>query len=108
MKIVSKFNWNTWRNKWVWYGTKKIKLRQYIKINAELMQQINKKGWHNKDHITNYKIALCRYGLPGIKHYEERFYKDKPMPYNRSVWENLKYWLSDKINLIKSKIKNNG
>lgn len=103
MKQISQFNWSTYRNKYVYYGSKKIKLRKYMQINANIMRMLNKPKWVNIDHYRNYKIAVGKYGLPGLKFYEERFYKDKPMPYDRSIIDNILYWLEAQFIGIKIK-----
>ena len=96
-----KFNWTKYRNKWVWHHGKKIKLRKYIAINAMIMKHKNKPGWEGVDHYLNYKIALSRYGLEGLKHYEDFFYRNLPMPYNRNWFQHLKVWITKQINRIK-------
>ena len=103
MKKLSKYNWLNYRNKWVWYGSKKIKLRAYMQMNAYIMKSINKPAWVGVDHYNNYKICVCKYGLPGLKIYEERFYKNRKMPYNCSFSDKFLYWLEDKIQNFKRK-----
>lgn len=105
MKENVKFNWSKWRNRNVWLKGKKIKLRHYISVNARIMRQINKPGWQNVDHYFNYKIALSRYGLPGLKHYENRFYKNVPMPYNQSWFQKITIWFANQIQLATNWIK---
>lgn len=100
-KELPKFNWTRWRNRWVYYKGKKVKVRNYIAINALIMTQINKPKWVNVDHYNNYKVALSRYGLNGLKHYENRFYKDIPMPYNRNWLMQLKVWILTQISKLK-------
>ncbi|MFD1292664.1 hypothetical protein ACFQ5N_02340 [Lutibacter holmesii] len=100
-----KFNWNKWRNRWVWFNGKKMKLRHYIAVNSKLMVQCNKKGWAGVDHYLNYKICLSRYGLAGLKHYENRFYKGVPMPYNQTMFQKIGLWFQNKIIVLKNYIK---
>lgn len=104
-KTDLKFNWSNWRNRYVWLNGKKIKLRHYISVNSKLMTQANKKGWQNVDHYFNYKIALSRYGLPGLKHYENRFYKNIPMPYNQTVYQQMYWRIANKIAQFKNWLK---
>ena len=106
MEQQPKFNWTNWRNRWVWHNGIKVKLRKYIVINAFIMKRKNKAGWQNIDHYLNYKIALSRYGLDGLKHYENLFYNNVPMPYNRTWWINFKLWISKQVNKLKNLFKN--
>ena len=101
MEKPTKFNWTKWRNKWVWHNGVKIKLRKYIAINSLIMKQKNKAGWQKIDHYLNYKIALSRYGLAGLKHYENLFYYNIPMPYNRAWYVNFGMWITKQINKLK-------
>jgi len=105
MSEKQKFDWTKWRNKWVFYKGKKIKVRNYIALNALIMKQMNKPKWFGVNHYHNYKIALSRYGLPGIKHYENLFYKNIPMPYNRLWYHNLGLWINKQINNLKNIFK---
>lgn len=73
------------RQRLVYYKGKKIKLRKYIVINANVMRLINKPAWRGVDHQKNYRKAVEYYGVKGLKHYENRFYKNIPMPAERNV-----------------------
>ena len=100
-KTALKFNWTKWRNRWVWHNGVKVKLRKYMVINALIMKHKNLAGWEHKDHYLNYKIALSRYGLEGLKHYENLYYKGIPMPYDRTRWMKFKIWINELINKVK-------
>lgn len=107
-----KNRWKNYRNRSVYLNNKKIKLRKYIYVSANLMKRKNKKGWHHVDHIQNYKNALNIYGFKGLKIYEEFFYKGIPLPENRSFKMKLALFLapyySKFLNLkenIKQKLK---
>ena len=107
MKEKTKFNWTAWRNRNVWLKGKKIKLRHYVSINANIMKQLNKPGWQGVDHYLNYKIALSRYGLKGLKYYENRFYHSIPMPYKQTWLDRFKIWVLIKLEKIKKYLKRN-
>jgi len=100
-----KFNWNKWRTRNVWLNGKKVKLRHYIVVNANVMKQLNKRNWQGVDHYLNYKIALSRYGLPGLKHYENRFYNNVPMPYNQTIIDKIGFWFYQQFLRLKNKFK---
>jgi hypothetical protein len=76
--------WKNYRNRWVFLKGKKIKLRKYIYVSANIMKRRNKNGWHLVNHVQNYKAALFKYGIAGLKIYEDYFYNDIPLPENRS------------------------
>lgn len=96
--------WKGFRNRWVYFNGKKVKLRKYIVASANLMAQQNKKGWHRINHLQNYKNALALYGFAGLKIYEDRFYKDIPFPEDRTWFVKLGLKLAPKftklLNLI--------
>ena len=100
MEKTPTFNWTAWRTRNVWYKGKKIKLRHYMIVKADIMKRLNKPGWQGKDHYLNYKIAVSRYGLEGLKHYENLFYQNIPMPYNQTKWQQLKYRILNKLKQI--------
>ena len=104
LQTPSQFDWSKYRNKWVWFGIKKMKLRNYIKINASIMTRCNKQEWKGKNHEMNYRKCLFIYGLPGLKHYENRFYKNTPMPDGRSKWNEFKFWVKTIINQLKNSL----
>ena len=100
---VLKFDWGKYRNRWVYLNKKKLKLRHYMSVQGNVMKKLNKAEWQGVDHFHNYKIALSRYGLDGLKHYENRFYHNIPMPYDRGWWLKVKLWFLGVVIKIKKK-----
>lgn len=99
--------WKNYRNRWVYFKGKKVKLRKYIYVSANHMRWLNKKGWKNVNHVQNYKNALALYGFKGLKIYEDYFYKGIPLPENRSVWVKIGLFLAPlyaRYDIIKNKI----
>lgn len=84
--------WKNYRNRWCYLNGKKIKLRKYIVVSANLMHRQNKANWHGVNHLQNYKNALAIYGFKGIKIYEDYFYKDIPLPEKRTIWVKFLLW----------------
>jgi len=77
--------WKNYRSRWIYLNGKKIKLRKYIYVSANIMRFKKKKGWEEINHVQNYKNALNKYGFAGIRIYDDFFYKDIPLPENRSL-----------------------
>lgn len=90
--------WKNYRNRWVYFKGKKLKLRKYIYVSANHMKWQNKKGWQNVNHVQNYKNALALYGFKGLKIYEDYFYKGIPLPENRSFLVKLGLYLAPLYN----------
>jgi predicted nucleic acid-binding Zn finger protein len=91
---MKKNAWKNYRNRWIYLKGKKVKLRKYIYVSAFYMKSKNRKGWHDVNHVQNYKNALNKYGFAGVKIYEDFFYRDIPLPENRSVWVRLALFLA--------------
>ena len=105
---MKKNNWKYYRNKWCYLNGKKLKLRKYIVVSAAIMKHKNKPGWHKINHLQNYKNALSIYGFDGLKHYENLFYKDIPLPENQTLKVKFYLWVVRvymKVKLISKKIR---
>lgn len=107
-----KNSWKNYRNRWVYFKGKKIKLRKYIYVSARYMTWQKKKGWHGINHVQNYKNALALYGFKGLKIYEDYFYKGIPLPEKRSIWVKiglflapLYFWFFQLKNTVLTKLK---
>lgn len=101
--------WKNYRNRWVYLKGKKIKLRKYIYVSASFMKQKNLSGWESVDHVQNYKNALNRYGLSGLKIYEDYYYRSIPLPEKRGLVIRIGLWLAPiyaKLISIKQRVIN--
>lgn len=85
MAKINENAWKNYRNRWVYLRGKKIKLRKYLYVSANLMHYKKRKGWEKVNHVQNYKNALNIYGFAGVKIYEDLFFKGIPLPENRSL-----------------------
>lgn len=83
-KSLNKNRWKNFRNRWCYLNGKKVKLRKYIVVRALQMKAINKAGFEKVDHLQNFKAALNLYGFAGVQIYEDYFFKDIPLPADRS------------------------
>jgi len=99
--------WKNYRSRWCYFRGKKVKLRKYIHVASLQMANRNKAGWEKVNHLNNYKAALNRYGFPGLKHYENYYYKGVPLPEKRTLAVNFGLWMAALIANVLDSINKN-